>query len=425
MPEFDSTDARWKVLQQVVQSPQFEKSSRLRSFLLFICEMALSGQRSRINEQEIGVKVFGRPAGYNPGDDSIVRSQAHILRQRLSEYFTGPGSGSALRIVIPKGTYVPVFEAADAEGAAKEPNSVPGAELPLQESSSGTVKMRHLLWAGILFLAVLILAASFWRIYEVQHTSPQTKVEARFWQSIFGTRRPVVIVPADSNLVLIEEMTNSSVSFQDYQSRKYLENPILKEAESKFSAQFLEDTRYTSMADLNLVACLMRSPQVPNAGLLIRYARDLSITDSREDNLILIGGARSNPWVELFAGKMNFINSYDWQQKKDVVINKLPRKGELPLYMQDSSDPQGRVYGLVTYESSLDGEGSVLLVAGTSSAGTQAAADFLLSNHLFADFLRQVQLPNGSIPHFELLLVARNLNGNVAGSSILASRLSP
>ena len=89
MPEFDLADARRKVLQQVVESPQFEKSSRLRSFLLFVCEMELSGQRSGINEQEIGVKVFGRPAGYSPGDDSIVRSQAHILRQRLSEYFAG------------------------------------------------------------------------------------------------------------------------------------------------------------------------------------------------------------------------------------------------------------------------------------------------------------------------------------------------
>jgi hypothetical protein len=92
--------------------------------------------------------------------------------------------------------------------------------------------------------------------------------------------------------------------------------------------------------------------------------------------------------------------------------------------MQDAADPQHRIYGLVTCEPSLDGEGDSLLVSGVSDAGTQAVADFLLSNHLFLGFLRQTRQTDGSIPHFELLLTARNLNGNVAETAIVASRVT-
>ena len=419
MPELDPADARWHLVQQVVQSPQFEKSPRLRSFLLFVCEMELTGQSKKINEQEIGVKVFGRPEGYNPGDDSIVRSQARILRQRLSEYFAGPGAGTALRITIPRGTYVPVFE------AVKGPDSSPVPELsPRQDGSIAVQKHRRAFWAGASIAVVLILAALAWGIYRMQRPKQRMDVETSFWSSVLGTRRTAVIVPSDSTLVLIEELMGQPVSFEEYLNRRYLENPALNKGGSNLTARDLNESHYTSMADLNLAVRLTHLPQAANAHPEIRYARDLSISDAREGNLILIGGERANPWVQLFARGMNFIVDYDWQRKENMVVNRSPRQGEAALYLQDPNDPQHRVYGLVAYEPSLDGEGNSLLVAGTSSAGTQAAADFLLSNHLFGDFLRQMQRPDGSIPHFELLLVAHDLNGSVAGSTILASRLA-
>lgn len=73
----------------------------------------------------------------------------------------------------------------------------------------------------------------------------------------------------------------------------------------------------------------------------------------------------------------------------------------------------------------LDREGDALLVAGSSSAGTQPAADFLLSGRSFAQFLRQVERKDGSIPHFELLLEARSVGGNVPGSNVVAYRSAP
>src|SRR5208282_138508 len=63
------------------------------------------------HEQYIGCAVFGRRADYNPGDDNIVRAEARELRKRLEQYFAGEGKEESLEIRIPKGSYVPVFEA--------------------------------------------------------------------------------------------------------------------------------------------------------------------------------------------------------------------------------------------------------------------------------------------------------------------------
>ena len=102
--EMEMKEPRWKLVQEVVASNLFEKSPRLRAFLLYVAEMELSGRRQEINEQHIGTQVFGRASNYNPGDDSIVRSQARFLRQRLAEYFATAGAGSAMVIEIPKGS---------------------------------------------------------------------------------------------------------------------------------------------------------------------------------------------------------------------------------------------------------------------------------------------------------------------------------
>lgn len=135
--------------------------------------------------------------------------------------------------------------------------------------------------------------------------------------------------------------------------------------------------------------------------------------------------ARANPWVELFATHMNFYVDYDWKIHQNFVVDKAPLKGELSTYIESSSGTPHQVYGLISFQPSLDREGDALLVAGTSSAGTQSAADFLLSGPSFAEFLRKIERKDGSIPHFELLLEARSVGGNVPSSSVVAYRLVP
>ena len=103
-------DPRWGVVERLLASPGFAKSGRLTQFLVYVCSSALAGRAAEINESQVGVNVFGRPTGYSPTEDSIVRSHARLLRKRLDEYFEGEGRGEPYRIRIPKGGYVPYFE---------------------------------------------------------------------------------------------------------------------------------------------------------------------------------------------------------------------------------------------------------------------------------------------------------------------------
>jgi hypothetical protein len=61
-----------------------------------------------------------------------------------------------------------------------------------------------------------------------------------------------------------------------------------------------------------------------------------------------------------------------------------------------------------------------MLVQGTSMAGTEGASDFLFGNQGFREFLHKIARPDGSVPHFELLLQASSVGGNAPKASILA-----
>ncbi|GGH15545.1 hypothetical protein [Silvibacterium dinghuense] len=431
------SDPRWQLTLEVVNSPAFERSPRLRAFLLFICELELSGRRLEINEQLIGIHVFGRAPGYNPGDDSIVRSQARLLRQRLEEYFRSAGRTAAMRIEIPKGSYVPFFEAnvePEPVAAAVPPpvtsriEPPPSFEPPIHippPVSSATEEVRSRKsgrWIlGVIALLVFIGAAiSLTRILR-PHAQPQD-LETRFWSRLFDPSRRAVIVPADSTLILIEELTEKPVNLAHYLNHDDLRSLDLLRSTAAIHPGDLESSQYTSMADLNLVARLMTVPELSRSRVQVRYARELSMSDAKEDNLILIGGERANPWVELFAPGMNFAVDYNWSTRQNTVVNKAPHSGESATYAEGPDGPQSSAYGLIAFQPSLDHQGDTLLVSGTTSAGTQLAADFLLNARTLDQFLQSIAKPDGSIPHFELLLVGRNLGGSVPTWSIVAYR---
>lgn len=97
-------------LQRVLTSRTFARSERLRSFLKFIVEMEQLGLSHQLKGYTIGIDVFSRDAGFDPGTDPLVRVQAGKLRKLLHQYYTSEGRDETLRISIPLGSYVPVYE---------------------------------------------------------------------------------------------------------------------------------------------------------------------------------------------------------------------------------------------------------------------------------------------------------------------------
>jgi TolB-like protein len=98
-----------KQLERVLASKGFARNERLSRFLRVVVERHLEGRDSDLKESIIGIEVFGRKPGFDPKQDSTVRSEAGRLRARLIEYYAGEGSGDAVIIELPKGGYTPAF----------------------------------------------------------------------------------------------------------------------------------------------------------------------------------------------------------------------------------------------------------------------------------------------------------------------------
>ena len=73
-------------------------------------EQTLAGNGGQLKEQIIGVEVFDRKPDYDPRIDPIVRVEARRLRAKLKAYYTSPGRGDQIMIVLPKGAYLPSFK---------------------------------------------------------------------------------------------------------------------------------------------------------------------------------------------------------------------------------------------------------------------------------------------------------------------------
>ena len=127
---FHESDKR-RALEQVLTSATFVRASQVRNFLRYICEMELRGLGHTLHEYLIGVEALGRPNAYSTDEDSSVRRRAYALRRKLDEVYAEELADAPIRIVVPKGSYVPFFVANATSEVARDafrlPNSPSGS----------------------------------------------------------------------------------------------------------------------------------------------------------------------------------------------------------------------------------------------------------------------------------------------------------
>src|SRR5713226_8857877 len=104
-----SAEERKLLIDRITASRHVNRSARLRDLLLYLTNRVLEEDACEIHEQEVGHKVFGRPANYDTGSDNIVRVHASMLRKRLEQYFAEDGAQESVIVEIPKGNYAPLF----------------------------------------------------------------------------------------------------------------------------------------------------------------------------------------------------------------------------------------------------------------------------------------------------------------------------
>ena len=134
---FHETDKR-AALERVLTSATFVRAPQARNFLRYICEMELRGLGHTLHEYLIGVEALGRPNAYSTDEDSSVRRRAYALRRKLDEVYARELAQAPIRIVVPKGSYVPFFVSNPGSEVAREAYRFPSTRQTPQPAGRGT-----------------------------------------------------------------------------------------------------------------------------------------------------------------------------------------------------------------------------------------------------------------------------------------------
>lgn len=422
----------WKLACRIAASKGFRKSDLLQRFLLEICELSLTGRTAQISEQYIGVRIFGRSEGYDPGEDNIVRSYARMLRRRLDVYFANEGAHEQLRLAVPRGAYVPAFCIAP---GAKKPiaMAVPISIDPPLMNATAIIATGEALpasfhrwrWAAggalVGMMALLSVVAGARIIERHRHTSTAHTL----WKQLFEKDRTTLIVPADSGLGIVENLTRTQATANDYANGTYFAGLRAPDGVDADNFNDLRRQHYTSTVDLGISAALERLPELNAGRPEIRFARDVAVEEMRNANVILLGSAHSNPWVTLFEPRLNFQFVYTPEVDRSYILNRHPQSGEPATYANGAANGRAPTFGTVAYLPDAGGAAHVLIVEGLNMAGTQAAANILFTSSEIQPALRAAAAPGGRLRAFELLVETTSVNASAPTAHIIATRVYP
>ena len=97
-------------LERIVASPEFVNGPKLGRFLSYVVGQTLHGHPDTIKQYTIAVEALGYGTEFDPTNNTTVRLLAGRLRRALERYYANQGAADPIRIDIPKGSYVPVFD---------------------------------------------------------------------------------------------------------------------------------------------------------------------------------------------------------------------------------------------------------------------------------------------------------------------------
>jgi hypothetical protein len=415
-------DAILEQLDLLLAHPLFSQSKRYPALLQFVVEQALLGNSDQVKERSIGIEVFGRPPGYDANSDPIVRITAGEVRKRLAQYYYDPANSDQIRIELPTGSYIPVFQrpaASPVESAepAEPPPAEPPAEAyrfaPAEWQPQAVVHHGHPVLIVMLVVVTLLLglAGGYWyRAYRLSQQpapiNPNQTVDD-FWQ-------PLTAGPATVTFCLGEPARDSS---QD--STKVADpDQIIPHPKLAVPLYFrLRQSGLFALADVTTLTRMTAVLERQHKAFRITAASEASFTQLREGPAIVIG-AFDNLWTMRLTRDLRFgFDSIGGNafiiDRKSITRTTWFTAWDLPY------EKLARDYAIVArYHDSLTGQ-PVVIAAGISEEGTQAAGE-LISNPADLDSLLRNAPPNWRSMNMEAVIETQIIGGRSGPPQIRA-----
>lgn len=384
-------------IETVLRAPAFERSERLQRFLRYICELTLNGESGRINEYLIGSEVFRKGTDYNPSEDSIVRRQAHTLRQKLQEYYAGEGSDHAIRIELPVGRYVPVFRRIERPAPVTEeapPVVTPEPETVASETTVEAPAMpvrpdkRWLLAAGAAAIFLLGLAVGKWLEPAKQQLaagSPVSPVVKEIWGPWLNDTREAIICFSNPMTAVLKRF-DQPIS-PDALPKRFAMQPedeaVVRQrlklppgGRIYFTPVINQAKMGEALSGVTLTHFLVAGGKAVSA----TQSRFLSWEDLTRQNLILLGHNEANHWVDALLKKHPFYLVPTSTNEQRGIVNSNPRAGEKPVYRIAYSGEENdgdEEYALISMLPGFERDHPLLLISGLNTQATQMATQYL------------------------------------------------
>lgn len=407
-------------LAEIVGSPAFRGSRRSQDFLQHIVNKALDGRFDELKERAVGIELFGRRADYDTGEDAIVRVTASDVRRRLLHFYSEFGANSAVQIDLPSGSYIPEFRHA----SKPESMSVAVAEdvVVTVESSFPAVSNRRvwILVALVIGVLGLVGAVAIWSQRKSHHAVSPSHVQP--WAALLLADRQTRLVLCDPDISKVQGLLDYQITLSNYANHRYLPEPVTAGPEMRKAIQTLRGVDVASI-DTSIALNISELAFKVSHRLRTHTARSLQVIDFKtDDNLILLGSPRSNPWFNLFDDKLDFRFEWDTALKQEVILNAKVHPGEAAKYVPTAQGwDTGHAYGIIGFVRNPGQSGHVLLLAGSNAEATEAAGKLVTNLDLLSQVLKEHGInPMGPPAPFEILLRASTMAGSSNTFEVIA-----
>jgi hypothetical protein len=396
----------------LVSSQVLHGSESLCKLLRYLAKHALDHPGLPIKEYQIATEVFGRSSDFDPQLDSMVRVQAGRLRGKLAEYYSANGTEDPITVELPKGTYVLSFHH---HTLGRRAHISPPPETEWEGRRAGINQRKWILASGLSLGVLLLLSAAIilgilWSRNSAQAGSSELAPAAFrvFWNSfVSGQEEPWVI------------FSNAAFVGRPETGMRYYDT-------TKDKGSFILD-HYTGVGEVLAVHELDRVFGLLHRQIRVKRGSLFSLDDAKNNNLIFIGSPFENLTLLEIPGTQEFVfrRMPSGSRKGDeAILNNHPQPGEPKEYFPSPGNvPLTEDYAVVGLVRGLNPGQAVLILAGTTTIGTQAAVEYVCRQSSVEELLLRLPVSqSGQLKPFEAVIRVKVTRGVPVGTELVALR---
>jgi hypothetical protein len=385
-------------LELILGSSVFRGSKRCQDFLRYVATKVLEGEAGVLKERTLAIEVFGRSGAADLGDDSIVRVGAREVRKRLAQYYVTEGARDLIRIELPAGSYVPLFNYYGVLEDAPAP-ATPADHTSLDRLSPAPEQNRRSALRTAIFWAVLIaaLAASLaisLRIFERKADPFQL-----FWAPALNAGSPLLVVLPEPIVY------HPSPRAMALDRQRHGDPAVPVQRAIDVPPKMLDGNDFIpvldqyvgfgdALAGMRISSLLQRYARVPK----FRLASKVEFTDLRDSTPILIG-AYTNHWAMETTRNMRY--RFVMREGNPGILN--TQNGQVWSLRKQNDGRSAEDYVLICRLPHSETGEFMMLGAGINMSGTEEAGSILTDSQRLDPILRK--LPSGwETSNLELIL---------------------